>query len=190
MKKNELVEKVSEKSGHSKGTVLKITDAFIRHAVAHIAKGRPLCVSNFGSFETTIHPERSAGTVRMPKRRWPTFFSADNFENAPSFTDTELINLIAADAGLTIEQTQNILNLIFATIRTHIMKAATKKVSIDGFGTLRMETFYARTLIDPDTGVSFSSQQQDEVVFTSSAELKHAVELEDVEQECAELQHP
>jgi DNA-binding protein HU-beta len=173
MKKADLATIVAEQTAQEPALVVKIIDAFTQQAISMLAKGTPVEISQFGCFEVVTEPQRGSGATGVPARRLPSFRSDDELTSAAAVVETSIVELIAATAGIAADTTANILNHAYTGVKTALLQG--DRVTIEGFGTFETMTTPARTLIDPDTGESFSSAERRRLRFSSGKDLKVAI---------------
>jgi nucleoid DNA-binding protein len=173
MKKAELASKVAEQIGQQPEAIVKIIDQFARQTISTLAAGASLEIKQFGCFEVAIEPERGSGTARIPAKRVPVFRSDDELNDTPAIVSGNIAQLVVATAEASPDTTAQILNLVLTAVKVTLLQG--DRVTLEGFGTFEVITVPSRTLIDPDTGESFSSQQKRRLSFTAGRDLKVAV---------------
>jgi nucleoid DNA-binding protein len=173
MKKAELAVRVAEQTGQQPEIIVKIIDEFTKQTISRLAIGTFLEIKQFGCFEVVIEPQRESGTARIPAKRLPSFKSDDELTDARAMVNASIVQLVAAAGGVSPNTTEEILSQAFTAVKTTLLQG--DRVTIEGFGTFEVMIIPPRTLIDPDTGESFSSREKRRLRFSSGKDLKVAV---------------
>lgn len=69
MKKNELIEKISEVSGVQKKDVEAVLEEFTKTVIATLQKGKVVILTGFGAFSARVRKERMGVNPQKPSER-------------------------------------------------------------------------------------------------------------------------
>lgn len=83
---------------------------------------------------------------------------------------TQLINVVAKDAGLTKKDAEAAVNSVFNAIETALVDG--EKVQLIGFGSFSVKTRGERTGRNPATGATITIPASKQPAFTAGKELK------------------
>lgn len=96
-----------------------------------------------------------------------------------SMTKADLVDAVFGKVGLSKIESQNIIEIIFDTVKQTLVEGESVKVS--GFGTFNVKKKNARRGRNPKTGDDLEITPRRVITFRASNNLKHAVEKVDAE---------
>lgn len=92
-------------------------------------------------------------------------------------TKADLVDAVFGKVGLSKIESQNIIEMIFDTIKQTLVEGESVKVS--GFGTFNVKKKKARRGRNPKTGDDLEITPRKVITFKASNHLKHSVEKAD-----------
>lgn len=179
MRTAELVQATAIDTGLSPTLVTSTVNEFVRQAIARVVAETPVEAEHFGRFDAVTSPMRQGRSPRdgsllqIPTKRMPSFTTTGNITGSAVEVDSNIVHAVATNCELSPEITTNVLNAVFTAIRTALLQG--DRVTIEAFGIFELLTTRPRTLIDPDSGESFTSREKKSIRFSASKDFKVAL---------------